>query len=125
MPIAVAPRRWRSVTCVEWSAVSEPAPIRARRRIMFVHAHPDDESISTGAAMARYAAAGDHVTLVTCTLGEEGEIHVPELAGLAADAADQLGGYPPGRPGRGAARARGCPTTWGGGAGGGPGRPGR
>src|SRR4051794_12451977 len=43
--------------------------------------------------MARYAAAGDHVTLVTCTLGEEGEIHVPGLAGLAADAADQLGGY--------------------------------
>jgi N-acetyl-1-D-myo-inositol-2-amino-2-deoxy-alpha-D-glucopyranoside deacetylase len=43
--------------------------------------------------MARYAAAGDHVTLVTCTLGEEGEIHVPALAGLAADQADQLGGY--------------------------------
>ena len=30
--------------------------------------------------MAHYAAAGAHVTLVTCTLGEEGEIHVPELA---------------------------------------------
>jgi N-acetyl-1-D-myo-inositol-2-amino-2-deoxy-alpha-D-glucopyranoside deacetylase len=58
-----------------------------------VHAHPDDETISTGATMAHYAAAGAHVTLVTCTLGEEGEIHVPELAGLAADQADQLGGY--------------------------------
>jgi N-acetyl-1-D-myo-inositol-2-amino-2-deoxy-alpha-D-glucopyranoside deacetylase len=65
----------------------------AARRVMFVHAHPDDESISTGATMAHYAAAGAHVTLVTCTLGEEGEIHVPELAGLAADQADQLGGY--------------------------------
>lgn len=44
--------------------------------------------------MARYAAdPNTHVTLVTCTLGEEGEIHVPELAGLAADRADQLGGY--------------------------------
>lgn len=43
--------------------------------------------------MAHYAAAGAHVTLVTCTLGEEGEIHVPELAGLAAVEADQLGGY--------------------------------
>lgn len=43
--------------------------------------------------MARYAAAGDHVTLVTCTLGEEGEIHLPELAQLAASEADQLGGY--------------------------------
>ena len=43
--------------------------------------------------MAHYAAAGAHVTLVTCTLGEEGEIHVPELAQLAAAEADQLGGY--------------------------------
>jgi N-acetyl-1-D-myo-inositol-2-amino-2-deoxy-alpha-D-glucopyranoside deacetylase len=43
--------------------------------------------------MARYAAAGVEVTLLTCTLGEEGEILVPELAGLAAGAADQLGGY--------------------------------
>ncbi|WP_240942238.1 N-acetyl-1-D-myo-inositol-2-amino-2-deoxy-alpha-D-glucopyranoside deacetylase [Planosporangium thailandense] len=60
---------------------------------MLVHAHPDDETIGTGATMARYAAAGAHVTLVTCTLGEEGEIHVPELTGLAAGAADQLGGY--------------------------------
>ena len=43
--------------------------------------------------MARYAADGTHVTLVTCTLGEEGEIFVPELASLAASEADQLGGY--------------------------------
>jgi N-acetyl-1-D-myo-inositol-2-amino-2-deoxy-alpha-D-glucopyranoside deacetylase len=63
------------------------------RRILFVHAHPDDETIGTGATMARYAAAGDHVTLVTCTLGEEGEIHLPELALFAAGEADQLGGY--------------------------------
>ncbi len=43
--------------------------------------------------MAHYAATGAHVTLVTCTLGEEGEIHVPALNQLAADRADQLGGY--------------------------------
>ncbi|MGH3660486.1 MAG: N-acetyl-1-D-myo-inositol-2-amino-2-deoxy-alpha-D-glucopyranoside deacetylase [Micromonosporaceae bacterium] len=61
--------------------------------MIFVHAHPDDEVVGTGATMARYAAQGARVTLVTCTLGEEGEIHVPELAGLAAHAADQLGGY--------------------------------
>jgi N-acetyl-1-D-myo-inositol-2-amino-2-deoxy-alpha-D-glucopyranoside deacetylase len=61
--------------------------------MMFVHAHPDDEAIGTGATMARYAANGAHVTLVTCTLGEEGEIHVPELAELVAAEADQLGGY--------------------------------
>ncbi|MFI5832482.1 N-acetyl-1-D-myo-inositol-2-amino-2-deoxy-alpha-D-glucopyranoside deacetylase [Micromonospora sp. NPDC051300] len=63
------------------------------RRLLLVHAHPDDESIGTGATMAHYAATGAHVTLVTCTLGEEGEIHVPALAGLAAAEADQLGGY--------------------------------
>ncbi|MFU8871943.1 N-acetyl-1-D-myo-inositol-2-amino-2-deoxy-alpha-D-glucopyranoside deacetylase [Micromonospora sp. SL4-19] len=63
------------------------------RRLLLVHAHPDDESIGTGSTMAHYAAAGAHVTLVTCTLGEEGEIHVPELAQLAAAEADQLGGY--------------------------------
>jgi N-acetyl-1-D-myo-inositol-2-amino-2-deoxy-alpha-D-glucopyranoside deacetylase len=61
--------------------------------MVLVHAHPDDESIATGATMAYYAARGVHVTLVTCTLGEEGEIHVPELAMLAAAEADQLGGY--------------------------------
>src|SRR6188474_64337 len=43
--------------------------------------------------MAHYAATGAHVTLVTCTLGEEGEIHLPELAQLEAAQADQLGGY--------------------------------
>ncbi|HEX2903635.1 MAG TPA: N-acetyl-1-D-myo-inositol-2-amino-2-deoxy-alpha-D-glucopyranoside deacetylase [Jatrophihabitans sp.] len=63
------------------------------RRILFVHAHPDDESINNGATMARYAAAGAHVALVTCTLGEEGEILVPELAQLEAAQADQLGGW--------------------------------
>jgi len=63
------------------------------RRLLLVHAHPDDEVIGTGATMAHYVAEGAHVTLVTCTLGEEGEIHVPELAQLAAAEADQLGGY--------------------------------
>ena len=62
------------------------------RRLLLVHAHPDDESISTGATMAYYAASGAAVTLLTCTLGEEGEVLVPELAQLAAGAADQLGG---------------------------------
>ncbi|MDK3257480.1 N-acetyl-1-D-myo-inositol-2-amino-2-deoxy-alpha-D-glucopyranoside deacetylase [Blastococcus capsensis] len=63
------------------------------RRLLLVHAHPDDETITTGATMARYVAEGAAVTLLTCTLGEEGEIIVPELARLAADQADQLGGY--------------------------------
>jgi N-acetyl-1-D-myo-inositol-2-amino-2-deoxy-alpha-D-glucopyranoside deacetylase len=67
--------------------------VSSGRSVVFVHAHPDDEAIGTGATMAHYAAAGARVTLVTCTLGEEGEIHVPALAQLAAGEADQLGGY--------------------------------
>ncbi|SEG42944.1 N-acetyl-1-D-myo-inositol-2-amino-2-deoxy-alpha-D-glucopyranoside deacetylase [Thermomonospora echinospora] len=62
-------------------------------RILFVHAHPDDESISTGATMAKYAAEGAHVCLVTCTLGEEGEIIPDELRHLAADKEDRLGEF--------------------------------
>jgi N-acetyl-1-D-myo-inositol-2-amino-2-deoxy-alpha-D-glucopyranoside deacetylase len=63
------------------------------RRLLLVHAHPDDESIYTGATMARYAAEGAHVTLVTCTLGELGEIIPPSLAHLAAEKEDRLGEY--------------------------------
>jgi N-acetyl-1-D-myo-inositol-2-amino-2-deoxy-alpha-D-glucopyranoside deacetylase len=59
--------------------------------LLLVHAHPDDESIGTGATMARYAAQGVPVTLVTCTLGELGEIIPPGLAHLAADG--ELGAY--------------------------------
>lgn len=68
-------------------------PAADPRRLLLVHAHPDDETIGTGATMARYAAEGAAVTLVTCTLGEEGEILVPALSQLAADQADQLGGW--------------------------------
>ncbi|MFG3135260.1 N-acetyl-1-D-myo-inositol-2-amino-2-deoxy-alpha-D-glucopyranoside deacetylase [Streptomyces sp. NPDC048211] len=63
------------------------------RRLLLVHAHPDDESINNGTTMARYAADGALVTLVTCTLGEEGEIIPPGLAHLAADRDDALGPY--------------------------------
>lgn len=63
----------------------------ADRRILFVHAHPDDESINNGLTMAKYVAEGAHVTLVTCTLGEMGEVLVPDLEHLAADRDDLLG----------------------------------
>jgi N-acetyl-1-D-myo-inositol-2-amino-2-deoxy-alpha-D-glucopyranoside deacetylase len=68
--------------------MSEP-----QKRLLLVHAHPDDESIGTGATMAKYAAEGVQVTLVTCTLGELGEIIPPSLAHLAADRDDRLGEY--------------------------------
>ncbi len=62
-------------------------------RLLFVHAHPDDESLSNGATIAYYAARGAQVSVVTCTLGEEGEVIGDRWAELAVDRADQLGGY--------------------------------
>lgn len=42
--------------------------------LLAVHAHPDDETLSTGALLATWAAAGRPVTVVTCTRGERGEV---------------------------------------------------
>jgi len=61
-------------------------PSRCARRLLLVHAHPDDESINNGATMAKYAAEGALVTLVTCTLGEHGEVIPPELRQLTGAA---------------------------------------
>ena len=63
----------------------------AAKRLLLVHAHPDDETINNGVTMAKYAASGAQVTLVTCTRGEEGEVLVTELANLASDKDDKLG----------------------------------
>src|ERR1700722_2942280 len=41
---------------------------------VFFHAHPDAEAISTGGTMARMAAEGHRVVLVTATRGELGEV---------------------------------------------------
>jgi N-acetyl-1-D-myo-inositol-2-amino-2-deoxy-alpha-D-glucopyranoside deacetylase len=69
-------------------ATSEPA-----RRLMLIHAHPDDETVMDGATMAKYVAEGAAVCLVTCTLGEEGEVLVEDLAHLGADHGDDLGSH--------------------------------
>lgn len=50
--------------------------------LLFMHAHPDDETIVTGATMAAYAKAGARVVLLTCTRGELGEVIPAELAHL-------------------------------------------
>ena len=81
-----------AATVIDGQAEPEAfTPLDVPRRLLLVHAHPDDETIGTGATMARYAAAGALVTLVTCTLGEEGEILEPGLEHLAADRDDALG----------------------------------
>ncbi|MCX7444458.1 N-acetyl-1-D-myo-inositol-2-amino-2-deoxy-alpha-D-glucopyranoside deacetylase [Corynebacterium sp. P7003] len=58
-----------------------------------VHAHPDDEAIWTGGLLAHLAHRGADVTVVTCTLGEQGEVIGSPYQGLIADVADQLGGF--------------------------------
>ncbi|MFC7622319.1 N-acetyl-1-D-myo-inositol-2-amino-2-deoxy-alpha-D-glucopyranoside deacetylase [Microlunatus sp. GCM10028923] len=63
------------------------------RRLLLVHAHPDDETLGTGVTMAKYVDEGAKVTLVTCTLGEEGEVLVDSLGHLAAGQEDRLGDH--------------------------------
>lgn len=60
--------------------------------LLFVHAHPDDETIVTGATMAASASAGAKVVLVTCTRGELGEVIPPELAHLEVKSSDLVAG---------------------------------
>jgi LmbE family N-acetylglucosaminyl deacetylase len=50
---------------------------------MAVFAHPDDEAFGTGGTLAKYAAEGAEVYLVTATRGEAGQIALPELANAA------------------------------------------
>ena len=53
--------------------------------MLFVHAHPDDESITTGGTIALLVERGSQVTVVTCTRGELGEVIPADLAGLEGD----------------------------------------
>ena len=43
-------------------------------RVLALHAHPDDETLYTGGTLAAYQAAGAQTAVLTCTLGEEGEV---------------------------------------------------
>ena len=50
-----------------------------RLTLMAVHAHPDDEYMSTSSVLARYAREGIRTVLVTATRGEEGEVVDPDM----------------------------------------------
>lgn len=86
-----------AVACVIWAvrAVGVDSPLMSELvpRLLFVHAHPDDETLTTGGTIAHYVRRGADVRVVTCTLGEEGEVIGEQYAQLAVDHADQLGGY--------------------------------
>lgn len=67
------------------------------QRVVFVHAHPDDETISTGATLATLVESGAEVTVLTCTRGELGEVIPDDLqhlsgAGLGAHREQELRG---------------------------------
>src|ERR1700736_716650 len=51
-----------------------------RRTLMGGHAHPDDETITTGGTLARYSAEGVRTIVVTCTRGDLGEVRDPRLS---------------------------------------------
>lgn len=54
----------------------------AREHALFVHAHPDDETITTGGTIATLLDAGIGVTVLSCTRGERGEVIPAELRSL-------------------------------------------
>ena len=54
----------------------------ARQSVLLVHAHPDDETISTGALIAELVERGTRVFLLTATRGERGEVVPGPLSGL-------------------------------------------
>lgn len=82
--------------------------------LLLVHAHPDDETITCGGVMARAAAGGVPVTLVTCTRGERGEVIPPALRHLTGDA---LGEYREGELARACAALGVTDHRWLGGVG--------
>ncbi|HYN28965.1 MAG TPA: PIG-L family deacetylase [Dermatophilaceae bacterium] len=96
------------------------------RRLLAVHAHPDDETLATGVLLAAAGRRGVEAHVLTCTLGEEGEVipgHLAHLQGAPGDplaehrrdelaaalaalgASGHLLRAAPGRPGTGAGTA--------------------
>ena len=59
-----------------------PKPSLSARRVLIVHAHPDDESLFTGHVIAERLAAGAEVFVLTLTRGERGKVKLEELKGL-------------------------------------------
>jgi LmbE family N-acetylglucosaminyl deacetylase len=53
--------------------IGQAGAMAAKLTLMAVHAHPDDESSSTGGVLAKYAAEGIRTVVVTCTNGEFGD----------------------------------------------------
>lgn len=60
--------------------------LRAAEAVGFLHAHPDDESLATGALIADLVDHGVRVHVLTATRGERGEVVAGPLSHLAGTA---------------------------------------
>ncbi len=60
--------------------LSNPNPPASGRRMVFIGAHPDDETFGVGGSLATYTDRGVQVYIVCATRGEVGEIADPSLA---------------------------------------------
>ena len=74
------------LSTVEQTAGAIPIESDAAERVLFVHAHPDDESIDTGGTIAMLVDRGAAITVLTCTRGELGEVIPADLAGIEGTA---------------------------------------
>ncbi|MBW8173843.1 PIG-L family deacetylase [Ornithinimicrobium sp. Arc0846-15] len=72
---------------IDWASTVGQSPLR----LLAVHAHPDDETLATGLALAHHHLAGDDVHVITCTAGEEGEVIPSALAHL--EGSEDLGAH--------------------------------
>ena len=66
---------------------------QAPQRVRFVHAHAEDESLVTGLLVAASVRVGAEVQVLTCTLGEEGEVIGEKYQQLTSEHANVLGGF--------------------------------
>lgn len=57
------------------------------KRLLLVHAHPDDESLFTGHIIANAIASGAEVMVLTLTRGERGRMKLEELKGIEGNLA--------------------------------------
>src|SRR5260370_20443430 len=71
-----------------WNQAARRLVAPTMSTLLLVHAHPDDEAISTGGVMMKARADGHRVVLVTATRGEVGEIHNMDEAATRPHLAD-------------------------------------
>ena len=67
-----------------------PRPVEllhAARSVVFIHAHPDDETLAIGGLILALADAGVEVRVLTATRGERGDVVPGPLSPLAGTAA--------------------------------------